>query len=181
MLPVFLDCPFLIAPSVFSNVYLLPTMSCVLCTQCCQCLWIVHSWLLLRFPLTFIYYLLCPAPWVPNVTRISRLSILDCSFGFLLRLFTAYYVLCLVYPMLSVSLDCPFLITPSVFSNVYLLPTMPCALCTQCYPCLWTVHSWLLLRFSLTFIYYLLCPAPCVPNVARVSGLSILDCLFGFL
>ena len=38
----------------------------------------------------------------------------------------AYIVLCfcfvfrrLVYPMLQVSLDCPFLITPSVFSNVY--------------------------------------------------------------
>ena len=28
--------------------------SCVLCTQCCQFLWIVHSWLSLRFPLTFI-------------------------------------------------------------------------------------------------------------------------------
>ena len=31
-----------------------------------------------------------------------------------------YFVLCLVYPMLPVSLDCPFLIAPSVFSNVYL-------------------------------------------------------------
>ena len=30
------------------------------------------------------------------------------------------FVLCLVYPMLTVSLDCPFLIAPSVFSNVYL-------------------------------------------------------------
>jgi hypothetical protein len=30
------------------------------------------------------------------------------------------FVLCLVYPMLPVSLDCPFLIAPSVFSNVYL-------------------------------------------------------------
>ena len=29
--------------------------------------------------------------------------------------------LCLVYPMLSVSLDCPFLLAPSIFSNVYLL------------------------------------------------------------
>ena len=29
-------------------------------------------------------------------------------------------VMCLVYPMLVVSLGCPFLITPSVFSNVYL-------------------------------------------------------------
>ena len=30
-------------------------------------------------------------------------------------------VLCLVYPMLPVSLDCPFLITASDFSNVYLM------------------------------------------------------------
>ena len=30
------------------------------------------------------------------------------------------FVLCLVYPMLPVSLDCIFLIAPSVFSNVYL-------------------------------------------------------------
>jgi len=28
--------------------------SCVLCTQCCQCLWIVHTWL----PLCFSLYLL---------------------------------------------------------------------------------------------------------------------------
>ena len=30
------------------------------------------------------------------------------------------FVLCLVYPMLPVSLDCPFLFVSSVFSNVYL-------------------------------------------------------------
>jgi hypothetical protein len=34
------------------------------------------------------------------------------------------FVLCLVCPMLPLSLDCPFLIVPSVFSNVYLLPIM---------------------------------------------------------
>jgi hypothetical protein len=35
------------------------------------------------------------------------------------------YFICLrvVYPMLPVSLDCSFLIAPSVFSNVYLLRT----------------------------------------------------------
>ena len=32
-------------------------------------------------------------------------------------------VLCLVRPMLPMSRDCPFLIVPSVFSTVYLLPT----------------------------------------------------------
>ena len=31
----------------------------------------------------------------------------------------------LVYSMLQVSLDCPFLIGPSVFSNVYLIPIGP--------------------------------------------------------
>ena len=30
------------------------------------------------------------------------------------------FILCLVYPMMPVSLDSPFLIAPSVFSNVYL-------------------------------------------------------------
>jgi hypothetical protein len=44
------------------------------------------------------------------------------------------FVLCLVYPMLLLSLNCLFLIAPSVFSNVY-----------------------------------------CVPDVATVSELSILD------
>ena len=29
-----------------------------------------------------------------------------------------------------------------------------CVLCTQCCQCLWIVHFWLLLRFSLTFIYF---------------------------
>ena len=29
------------------------------------------------------------------------------------------FVLCLVHPVIPVSLDCPFLIVPSVFSNVH--------------------------------------------------------------
>ena len=33
--------------------------------------------------------------------------------------FFSVFVLCLVCPMLPVSLDCPFLIAPSVFYNVY--------------------------------------------------------------
>ena len=31
------------------------SLLCVLCTLCCQLLWIVHSWCPLRFSLTFIY------------------------------------------------------------------------------------------------------------------------------
>jgi hypothetical protein len=161
MLPVSLDCPFLIAPSVFSNVYL----SYVLCTQCWQCLWIVHSWLPPRLSLTSTW----PVSCVINVDSAYGLSIIDCPFGFLERLF----VLCLAYSMLPVSLHCPFLIAPSVFSNVYL----SYVLCTQCWQCFWIVHSWLPIQFSLMFI----CPVSCVLNVGSVSGLSNLDCPFGFL
>ena len=97
MLPVSLDCPFLIVPSafskltfiyplscvplctllialsVFSNVYL----SCVLCTLCCHFLWIVHFSLPLRCSLTFI----CPVSCVPYVPIFSGLSIFDCPYG----------------------------------------------------------------------------------------------------
>jgi hypothetical protein len=55
----------------------------------------------------------------------------------------------LVYPMLQVSLDFPFLF-------FFLL-------CTQCYKFFWIVHS----CFS----------SSCVPNVTSFSGLSILVCL----
>ena len=36
--------------------------------------------------------------------------------------FFFFFFLHLVYPMMTVSLDCPFLIAPSVFSNVYFEP-----------------------------------------------------------
>jgi hypothetical protein len=39
----------------------------------------------------------------------------------ILRYVFVFYFLRLVYPMLPVSLDCPFLIGSSVFSNVYQL------------------------------------------------------------
>ena len=54
-------------------------LSCVLCAHCWQFLQIVHSWLTLRFSLTFI----CPVSCVPIVDSASRLSILDWPFGFL--------------------------------------------------------------------------------------------------
>ena len=133
VLPLSLDCPFPIGPSVFSNAYL----SCILYTQCYHCLWIVHSWLVLRFSLTLIcpvscvpshnhclwivhswlvlrfsLTLLCPVSCVPSVTIISGLSIPDCSFGFLWRLFVLYFV----YSVLPLFLDCPFLISPPQLS-----------------------------------------------------------------
>jgi hypothetical protein len=218
MLPVSLDCPFVIAPLVFSDVYL----SCVLCTLCCQFLWIVHFWLSLWYSLTFI----CPVSCVHYVVSLSGLYIFDCPFGILWHLCVLCLVypmlsdsrivhlwlpplysltficpvscvpyfdsfcglsncdcpfgivwhlcfLCLVYPMLPVSLDCPFVIAPLVFSDVYL----SCVLCTLCCQFLWIVHFRLSLWCSLTFI----CPVFCVPYVVRFSGLYIFDCPFGIL
>jgi hypothetical protein len=161
MLPVSLDCPFLIAPLVFSDVYL----SCVLCTLCCQFLWIIYLWLPLWYSLTFI----CPVSCVPYVDSFSGLYIFDCPFSILWSLF----VLCLVYPMLPISLDCVFLIAPLVFSDVYL----SCVLSTLCCQFLWIVHLWLPLWYSLTFI----CPVSCVPYVVRFSGLHIFYCPIGIL
>ena len=70
------------------------------------------------------------------VASFSGLSILDCPFCFLW----------IVHSWLSLllSLDCPFLIAPSVFSGLSILD------CPFCF--LWIVHSWLPLRFSLQFI-----------------------------
>ena len=195
-----LDCPFLIAPSIS-------------CVQSWQCLWIVHSWLLLqsRVPkvdsaldcpsldcsfnlvclkltvlwivhswllpsislskVDFAVALDCPFLIAPSIScaqsrQCSGLSILDCSFN-------------LVCPKLTVLWMVPFLIVPTVFSNVYLSvsldcqflisPSISCSQGLQCsglsildcsfnlvYPkltVLWIVHSWLSsLRFSLTFI-----------------------------
>jgi hypothetical protein len=124
-----------------------------------------HWTLSIRFSLTFS----CYVSYLSNVVCVSVLTILDCPFGFLLLLF----VMCLVCPMLSVSLYWPFLIAPSVFSYVY----FSCVLYIQCCLCFCIDHSWLPLRFSLTFI----CHVSCMSNVVCVSVLTILYCPFGSL
>ena len=121
--------------SVFSNMYL----SCVLCTLCASfsglsfllpfrysltCMLPVSLDCPFLLPFRYSLTCICPVSCAPYVASFSGLSIFDFPFGILQHLF----VLCLVYPMLPVSLDCPFLIAPSVFSNMYL----SCVLCTQC-------------------------------------------------
>jgi hypothetical protein len=134
----------------------------VLCTLCRQFLGIVYFWLPLRYSLTFVclclvypmspvsldclfsiapsvfsnVYLSC----VPYVTSFFGLSIFDCPFGILYRLF----ILCtLCYQFLWIVLfDCPFGILYRLF-----------ILCTLCYQFLWIVYFRLPLRYSLTFIY----------------------------
>jgi hypothetical protein len=66
---------------------------------------------------------------VPNVASFSRLSINDCPSVLFV------FILCLVYQMLPVSLDCPFLIAPQFCLS------SSCVLCTNCCQFLWIVHS----------------------------------------
>jgi hypothetical protein len=70
--------------------------------------------------------------------------------------------------MLPVSMDCPFLIAPSVFSNVYLSCVPYVVSFSEC-PCL-IAHS----VFSNVYLSF-------VPYVAGFSGLSFFDCPFGIL
>ena len=138
MLPVSLDCSCFIALSVVSNIYL----SCVLSTLCYQFLWLVHVLLPFWYSLTCI----CPVSCLPYAASFSELFIFYCPFGILLHLF----VLCLVHPMRSVSLDCSCFITLSVFSNI----DLSCVLSILCCQFLQIVHVLLPFRYSLTFIRY---------------------------
>jgi hypothetical protein len=56
---------------------------------------------------------------VPIVANISDVSIIDLPIGFLFNVL----FLCFVCPMQPVSLECPFLIAPSVFSTSETLAT----------------------------------------------------------
>ena len=122
--------------------------SCILCTQCWQCLSIVYLHPVSCVPnvdsvsrvFIFILYLvsqcwqclsmvcLHPVSCVPNVDSVSRLF---------------FFILYLVYPMLALSLDCL---------------SSSCILCTQCWQCL-----------SIIYLH----PVSCVPNVDIVSRLFI--------
>jgi hypothetical protein len=85
---------------------------------------------------SILLFVLCLAP---NVVYVSGLSIFDCS------------SFCVLLPLQSTSLDCPYLIALRFTS------------CSQCCLRLWIVHTWLL---------FVLCLAS---NVVYFSGLSILD------
>jgi hypothetical protein len=84
--------------------------------------------------------------------------------------------------MLPVSLDFPFLITPSVFSNVYLLPIACPVSCVTNDSSIYRL-SILDCRSVFSNVYLLptLYPLFCATNVSSISGLSILDYSVCFL
>ena len=147
MLPVSLDCPFSLPLR-----YSLPCICPVSCVPYVASFSGLSFFSPLRYSLTFI----CPVSCVHYDASFSRLS-------FFSPLRYSLTFICSLYPMLPVSLDCPFLlpvrysltcicpvscvhydasfsrlsffITRSVFSNMYL----SCVLCTLCCQFLWIV------------------------------------------
>ena len=145
---VFIYILYLVCPMLTVSLDCLSS-SCILCTQCWQCLSIVYLHPVSCVPnvdsvsrvFIFILFLvsqcwhclsmvcLHPVSCVPNVDSVSRLFV---------------FILYLVYPMLTLSLDCL---------------SSSCILCTQCWQCL-----------SIVYLH----PVSCVPNVDIVSRLFIL-------
>ena len=127
LLPVSLNCLFLITPSScvpyvasFSGLSVLD-YPFVLCTQCCQFLWIVRFWLPLRlvYPMLPVSldcpFLITPSSCVPYVTSFSGLSVSDYPLDLWTICCQFLWIVSFDYPfaLLPVSMDCPFLITPS--------------------------------------------------------------------
>ena len=90
------------------------------------------------------------------------------------------FVLCLLYLMLPVSLDCLRLVSsvPNVTSFSGL--SSSCVFCTQCYQFLWIVFVLCLLYPMLPVSLDCLRLVSSVPNVTSFSGLNILNFPVGF-
>ena len=205
MLPVSLDCPFLIIPSsCVPNVASFSGLSVsdypfVLCTLCCQFLWIVRFWLPLRlvYPMLPVSldcpFFITPSSCLPYVASFSGLSVFDypfvlCTLCYQFLWIVSFWLpLRLVDHMLPVSLDCQLCITPSscvpYFASFSGLSDSdyPFVLCTLCCQFLWIVRFWLPLRLGYPMLPvsldcpFLITPSSCVPYVASFSGLSIFD------
>ena len=200
MLPESLDCQFLIAPSScvpydasFSRLLVL-YYPFVLCTLCCQFLWIVsfdYPFVLLPVSLDCLFFI-TPSSCVPFVTSFSGLSVSDYPFVLctlccqFLSIVSFVLPLRFVYPMLPVSLDCQFLLPLHLVASFSELSVSdyPFVLCTLCCQFLWIVRSWLPLRFVYPMLPVSLdCPflithSSCVPYVTSFSGLSVSDYRF---
>ena len=86
--------------------YFFLSSSGILCTKCCQFLWIIHCWLHFRFSLTVTYIIIV-------MLRNDNCVVVFCLSTFcVLCAQCCQCLLCLVCPMLPVSPDCPFVISP---------------------------------------------------------------------
>ena len=131
MLSIPKECPYLVVPSIVSIVYLLPTVCSV---SCVLNVFYISGLSIFGYPFDFLYRLLTTHSLFCVLCTQCFLYLRIVHFWLPLRfsLSFTYYpqsVLCLVYSMLSISKDCPFLVAPSIFSIVYLLPTVCSVYC----------------------------------------------------
>ena len=188
-----LDCPFLIAPSIScaqswqcSGLSILDCSFNLVCPKL-TVLWIVHSWLLLQSRVSKVDsalecpFLISPSMLCAQSWQCSGFSILDCSFNLVCLKLTVLWIvhswllLQSRVPKVDSALDCPFLIVPSVFSNVYLSVSLDCP-----FLIVPSVFSNVYLSVSLD------CPFLIAPSIScaqgwQCSGLSILDCSFNLV
>ena len=106
----------------------------ILCTICCQILWIVHFGLPLGYSLTFIWLYLQVHVYSSSFCVLCTLC---CQF-----LWIVHFWLPLGYSLTFIWL----------YLQVHVYSSSFCVLCTLCCQFLWIVHFWLPLRSSLTFI-----------------------------
>jgi hypothetical protein len=126
--------------------------------SCVFTFWVVMS---VTFPHKTMFGSFLPPMFVGGLT---------CYLRYLCLLYLVVLCLCfafphLVYPMLPVSLDYPFVIALSVFSGL--------SICDCPLGILWIIHLWLPSRYSLDY--------PFVIALSVFSGLSICDCPLGIL
>ena len=76
---------------------------------------LAHLFSFLCYVFVCLYLVSC----VPNIASVSVLSLSCVLCSQCCQCLCIVFVLLLVFPMLPVSLDCPFLIAPLVFSNIY--------------------------------------------------------------
>jgi len=102
----------------FSSFYLF----CCCCPFMCLCVLSSVLWCPLRFPLKIMFGSSLPLVVCRKAHVLFRLSVFICVqwYPTHIVLCFCFVFICFVYPMFPVSLDCPCLINPSVFSNAYL-------------------------------------------------------------
>ena len=105
----------------------------------------------------------------PMLPCYSGFSIFDCPIRFSLTFIFVLRLVCLIFPITQ---DFPFLIAPSVFSNVYF---------GLVYLLLPIILDFLFLIAPSVFSNVYIRPVSCVPVIDSYSKFSIFDNPFGFL
>ena len=162
-----LCCQFLCIVLVIASVFVLCTLCCqflcivfclfvfVLCTLCCQFLWIVR--LVDATCLRLVYPMSCFSVIVQVLPVSLVLCTLCCQF-----LWIVFVCLCLVYPMLPVSLDCPFCLSSSSSCVTYVVSFSVCPMFLVSLACLRLVYPMLPVSLDCFCLFvFVLCTQCC--------------------